>query len=98
MQGESLGGVTLQALPADPRDVTAVVDEPTFRVDFWRDRGGLRCREFEVRGGDVSDVVVWAEHAKEDGETYVLGVLTQMVGANGAETVLTHLMGTDPSR
>lgn len=88
--------MTVHARQVDPRDVNVEVDEPTFRVYFWRTGPSLACREFELTGGDIDDVTAWADSNVEPDETYELGVLTR-VGEAG-DVVLTRIKGTDPTR
>lgn len=90
--------MTIQARPVDPRDVNVEVDAPTFRVYFWRSAPSLACREFEVTGTDVDEVIEWAEDNKAAGETYELGVLTPVAGMHEGDVLLTRIKGTDPTR
>jgi hypothetical protein len=90
--------MALQARPVDPRDVNVEVDAPTFRVYFWRSAPGLACREFEVTGADVDEVIEWAEGNKAADETFELGVLTPVAGMHHEDVVLTRIKGTDPTR
>lgn len=92
------GDVTIEARPVDPRDVNIPVDAPTFRVYFWRSAPSLACREFEVAGADVDEIIEWAEHNKAADETYELGVLTRVAGMHDGDLVLTRIKGADPSR
>lgn len=90
--------MALQARSVDPRDVNVEVDTPTFRVYFWRSAPSLACREFEVTGADVDEVIEWAEATKAAGETYELGVLTPVAGMQDGDVLLTRIKGTDPTR
>lgn len=92
------GDVTIEARPVDPRDVTISVDAPTFRVYFWRSAPSLACREFEVTGADVDEIIKWAEDNTATGETYELGVLTPVDGMHERDVLLTRIKGTDPTR
>ena len=92
------GDVTIEARPVEPRDVTISVDAPTFRVYFWRSPPSLACREFEVTGADVDEIIEWAEDHKAAGETYELGVLTPVAEMQEGDVVLTRIKGTDPTR
>ena len=92
------GDVTIQARQVDPRDVNVEVDAPTFRVYFWRTAPDLACREFEVTGGDVHEVVRWADLNVGPDETYELGVLTRVAGMQPGDVVLTRIKGSDPTR
>jgi len=90
--------VPIQTRPVDPRDVNVEVDAPTFRVYFWRSAPGLACREFEVTGGDVHDVIGWADRNVGPDETYELGVLTRVAKMQAGDVVLTRIKGSDPTR
>ena len=90
--------MTVHARQVDPRDVNVEVDEPTFRVYFWRSAPSLACREFEVTGGDVDDVIGWADRNVGPDETYELGVLTRVAKTQAGDVVLTRIKGTDPTR
>lgn len=90
--------MTVRAREVDPRDVNVEVDEPTFRVYFWRTDPSLACREFEVTGGDVDDVAGWADDNVGPDETYELGVLTRVGETQAGDVVLTRIKGTDPTR
>jgi hypothetical protein len=80
-------------------DVTNEVDAPTFRISFWRTSPGLACREYELTGADVDEVIRWAENNKGHADTYVVGVLTSRPGPHGeGDVILTRIKGTDPSR
>lgn len=92
------GDVTLQTRQVDPRDVNVEVDAPTFRVYFWRSAPGLACREFEVTGGDVHDVIGWADRNVGPDETYELAVLTRVAEMQAGDVVLTRIKGSDPTR
>lgn len=93
-----MGDVTVQAREVDPRDVNVEVDEPTFRVYFWRTAPSLACREFEVTGGDVDDVIGWADNNAGPDETYEVGVLTRVGETQAGDVVLARIKGTDPAR
>ena len=67
--------MTIRARQVDPRDVDVEVDARTFRVYFWRSAPGRASREFEVTGGEVYDVIGWADRNMGPDETYELGVL-----------------------
>ncbi len=90
--------MTIQARPVDPRDVNIEVDAPTFRVSFWNGSPGHACREYEVTGADVDEVSDWAETNAGVDESYVIGLLTSLVGAHEGDVLLTTIKGTGPSR
>lgn len=89
--------MTVHARQVDPRDVNVEVDGPTFRVYFWRSAPTLACREFEVTGGDVDDVIGWANRNVGPNETYELGVLMRVAKTQAGDVVLTRIKGTNPT-
>lgn len=90
--------MTIEARPVDPRDVNVEVDAPTFRVYFWRSTSSLACREFEVIGADVEEVIAWADDNRRPGESVQLGVLTSIAGMREGDVLMTWIKGTDPTR
>ena len=79
----------------DPRDERWEVWQPAYRVCFWRSlQGGYRSREFELSGGDVLEVLSWADRNAEDGETFTLHVTASSPEGLG----LIRLAGDDPTR
>ena len=87
---------TLNVRPVDPRDQRWEVWEPAYRVHFWRrgQGGGYASREFEVSGGDVRDVLLWADRNASEDETYTLYAAASTAG--GLRTI--RLAGDDPTR
>jgi len=70
--------------PVDPRDTTWEVDEPAYRVYFWRPvpqpigvPRGLASEEFEVTGADVQEVIAWAEATAGSDRAYTLYALVR---------------------
>lgn len=51
-----------------------------------------------MTGGDVDDVIGWADNNVGPDETYELGVLTQVAELRAGDVVLTRIKGTDPTR
>lgn len=95
----------------DPRDVSWEIWDPTFRVYFWEKRDidlraaelegidpasvGYASYEYEIRGGDVHQVVDWAtDTAAREGKTYTLYLVIDIGGEKGR----VHLAGDDPTR
>ena len=88
--------------PVDPRDTTWEVDEPAYRVHFWRpvpqpigSPSGFASEELEVTGSDVDGVIAWAEATAGSNRTYALYAL---VRCREAELRLVRLAGADPLR
>jgi hypothetical protein len=88
--------------PADPRDTTWEVDEPGYRVYFWRPvpqpiglPRGFASEEFEVTGSDVQEVIAWAEATAGSDRIYTLYAL---VRCPEGEIGLVRLAGADPLR
>jgi hypothetical protein len=55
----------LHAELIDPRDATSEVDEPTYRVQFWKRTDAEAS--YRVRGaGDVLEVLAWAERQQRE--------------------------------
>jgi hypothetical protein len=86
----------------DPRDTTWEVDEPAYRVYFWRpvpqpigSPSGFASEEFEVTGSDVESVIAWAEATAGSERTYALYAL---VRCREGELGLARLAGADPLR
>lgn len=74
----------------DPRDQSWEIDEPRYRVYFWA--GATESTEYELTGGDVTEVLAWAE-ACRGGRTYVAYACMPQVDGLG----LIRLHGVDPS-
>jgi hypothetical protein len=73
----------------DPRDQTWEIPSPTFRVCFHDGKGA--SDEYELSGGDVQDVLRWAE-AHRRGRTYTVDVCVPRDGLG-----LIRLAGRDPN-
>lgn len=85
----------LKVRPVDPRDQRWEIWQPEYRVYFWRaERGSYVSREFELSGGDVLQVLSWADGNAAEGETYVLHVAVGTADGLG----LIRLAGVDPTR
>jgi hypothetical protein len=88
--------------PVDPRDTTWEVDEPAYRVYFWRRvpqpiglSPGFESEEFDVAGADVQEVIAWVEATAGSDRTYSLyALLRSLEGQLG----LVRLAGADPTR
>lgn len=79
----------------DPRDQRWDVWQPAYRVYFWRSwQGSYASREFELSGGDVLEVLWWADRNAEDGETFILDAAVSTSEGLG----LIRLAGDDPTR
>jgi hypothetical protein len=86
---------TLKVRPVDPRDQRWEVRQPAYRVYFWRSwQGGCSTREFELSGGDVLEVLSWADRNAKDGETFTLHVTASTSEGLG----LIRLAGDGPTR
>jgi hypothetical protein len=88
--------------PVDPRDTAWEVDEPAYRVYFWRQvpqpiglSPGFESEEFEVTGSDVHGVIAWAEATAGSDRTYTLYALVRRLEQ---EVGLVRLAGADPLR
>jgi hypothetical protein len=88
--------------PVDPRDTTWEVDEPAYRVYFWRpvpqpigSPTGFASEEFEITGSDVEGVIAWADATAGSKRTYALYAL---VRCREGELGLVRLAGADPLR
>jgi hypothetical protein len=78
----------------DPRDTAWEVDQPVYRVYFWTGAAGsFSCDEFEVAGGDVDEVLGWAQQQLSVGRTFVL--YARITDDRGAGLV--RLVGSDPT-
>ena len=73
----------------DPRDQTWEIAEPSYRV-YFHDAEGASA-EYEVRGGDVTDVLTWAT-TKCGERSYVVYVCVPVDGLG-----LLRLHGHDPN-
>jgi hypothetical protein len=80
----------MEATSVDPRDQRWEIARPTYRVYFHTPSGS--SDEHEVAGGDVSEVMAWAE-ANAAGRTFVLYACVRHDGVG-----LVRLLGTDPNR
>lgn len=87
---------TLKVRPVDPRDQRWEAWQPAYRVYFWRrwQGGGYASREFELSGGDVGDVLLWADRNATEDETYTLYATASTADGLG----LIRLAGDDPTR
>jgi len=86
---------TLEVRSVDPRDQRWEAWQPAYRVYFRRpERGGYASREFELSGGDVLEVLSWADRNAAEGETYTLHVTASTADGLG----LIRLAGDDPTR
>jgi hypothetical protein len=89
--------------PVDSRDTRSEIDEPVFRVYFWRDLGtppdgagrAYASDEYEVTDADVREVIYWADE-ESAGRTYTLHVLVPDLRSE--ELGLINLAGVDPTR
>jgi len=88
--------------PVDPRDTTWEVDEPAYRVYFWRPVPqpiglpiGFASEEFEVTGADAQEVIAWAEVTAGSDRTYTVYALVRCLAG---ELGLVRLAGADPLR
>lgn len=88
--------------PIDPRDTEWEIDDPAYRVYFWRrtvapsgvPREHVGCHEHRLTGVvDVAEVLDWARRTARPDETFVLYVEHRDAGRPG----LLRLMGVDPS-
>jgi hypothetical protein len=84
----------------DPRDQTAELDNPAYRVYFWSgDRGSgaaMSCDEYEIAQADIHEVVAWAdEHAA--GRTYSLWACVPDRTTEPPGLMLVRLAGWDPT-
>ena len=79
--------------PADPRDIRWEIDDPAYRVYFWRpDQGGSGwvSEEWEITGAGVAAVQEWAAE-RADGRRFVLYARAETADGPG----LIRLHGTD---
>jgi hypothetical protein len=88
--------------PVDPRDASWEINQPAYRVYFWRRVPqpiglpmGFAAEEFEVTGADVRETIAWAEATAGSDRTYTLYAIAQL--AEG-ELGLLRLAGADPLR
>ena len=87
----------------DPRDTGWEVNEPVFRVYFWREletpvdgaEQAYASDEYEVTDADVREVISWADQ-QSAGRTYTLHVLVPHPWPE--ELGLINLAGNDPTR
>lgn len=93
----------VQVRAVDPRSTTWELDDPVFRVTFFRhdpayadvppEFVGYESEEWELAGGDVLEALAWAtEHSGLD-RTWTLHV----AGPSSEMPGLTWLAGTDPN-
>lgn len=75
--------------PVDPRGQSWEIDDPRYRVHFHDSNGA--ADEYELHGGDVADVITWAE-TQSAGRTFVLYACVPRDGLG-----LIRLSGRDPS-
>jgi hypothetical protein len=75
----------------DPRDQRWGIDHPRYRVYFWSSDSA--CDEYELSGGDVHEVIAWAEERSRGGGHYVLYAVVPDDDGVG----LIRLAGTDPT-
>lgn len=80
---------TMQVTSVDPRDANWEVETPRYRVYFWT--SDAASSEYELTGGDVQDVLEWAERHRGR-RTYTLYAC---VDENGMGLV--RLAGVDPT-
>ena len=73
----------------DPRDQTWELDQPRYRV-YFHDADGA-SDEYELHGGDVVDVLTWAQ-AQRAGRSFVVYVCVPGDGLG-----LVRLQGSDPN-
>ena len=77
----------------DPRDQTWELDQPRYRV-YFHDADGA-SDEYELHGGDVVDVLTWAQaqaQAQRAGRSFVVYVCVPGDGLG-----LVRLQGSDPN-
>ena len=88
----------MEARPVDPRDVEIEVDDPAYRVVFWKpgppapDGGapGMYSDSYDVTEADVEEVLAWARARCTPGQTFTLHAK--------AGTTAVRLFGVDPTR
>lgn len=84
----------MQVTGVDPRDVRFELDEPDYRVYFFKPDG--RSAEYHLAGArDVAEVLDWAT-ANAGDQTYVVYVFTDF-GPGGEKPGLVRLLGRDPN-
>ncbi len=86
----------LSVRAVDPRDATSEINDPVYRVYFWkRNQGGYVSREFEVSGAsDVLAVCAWAQQNTTESETHVIYAA---VVVRDDHKCLIRLVGQDPN-
>lgn len=82
----------MEAYSKDVRDQAWEVHNPTYRVIFWSPDGN-ESDEWELTGGDVRQVLAWAD-ANRGKRSYVAYVCTTLHGSLG----MIRLLGEEPSR
>jgi hypothetical protein len=87
----------MQVQRVDPRDIRWELDQPVYRVHFWRSLAetagdGWASEEWGIRDADVSEVLTWTAHAKEH-RAFAVYVCFSNDGGPG----LVRLLGKDPT-
>ena len=82
----------MKAQLIDPRDQTAQVDAPSYRVYFWSDDGSSKT-EWELSGADLLEVLEWIP-LHSDGLSHSLWAVTRSPG----NVCLIRLQGIDLDR
>ena len=83
----------MDARPVDPRDITWEVDNPIYRVTFWRMDGSASDEWRLADAANVLDVLAWADARLEAGWTYQVFIETSAARGLGS----LRLMGPNPS-
>jgi hypothetical protein len=80
----------------DPRDSTFEVDQPRYRIDFWRLQGGRsgawESESYELEDTDVAEAIAWAD-AHSKGRVFVLYAAFSSQEGLG----IVRLLGSDPT-
>ena len=88
----------------DPRDITWELDDPVFRVYFWKmyarapepaTPDAWECMEYEVSEADVKEVIRWADEYtdREGSDRYTFYLRVDDADGPG----MVRLFGADPT-
>src|SRR5688572_22126988 len=93
----------MHVTPVDPRDASWEVDQPAYRVYFWRrpqtahdmpvDQVMWWSDEYEITGADIDEVLAWTHASAGPHGLFTLWVVSR----HGGELGLIRLLGFEPT-
>jgi hypothetical protein len=90
----------LVAREVDPRDISWELDAPVFRVYLWRrptPDHAWQCWEWELSGGDVEEVLAWADDPPAPCDVAEVWVVVPDGAVRGQGKGMIRLRGYNPN-